>query len=545
MGKIPAAKAAIGINAMRPPSNKSTDIGPAMERVFEGRARFANLIGIAVWTATMTFFWLWWLRSDHVIGWPSYLLVTLVLAWSTGLPAYFIFIVHDARRMPQGGGPLPAGRIAVVVNRASSEPLPVVQATLRAVLDQVGCDFDVWLADENPSLDMMKWCIEHGVFTSMTRKGVEATAHDPSPRCKQAILASFYDRFGYEKYDFVVQLDADHVPDKSFLREMIRPFRDPGIGYVSAPGIRDANATSSWAARGRLFAGAGSRGLLQAGYNNGWAPLCLGMHYAVRTAALKEIGGLEPEPTEGHSTTLAMNAGGWGGVHALDAIAHSGGPATFVDLVVQEFDRSRSRITTLLRYSPIHMSKLPGWLKFQFLFSQLWYPLFSFGLAVIFTLPIIALVTGHSFVDVTYPAFLLHFLPIVGALIALAFFWRATGTFRPANAKILSWESMAFLLLRWPWSLMGCAVAIRDYLTHSSSDFRVTPRELAAAQVLPLRVLAPYIVLSLLSALAMVFAVDREAAQGLFIFAAINALIYGALIVLIIVRHAMENTLSR
>jgi cellulose synthase (UDP-forming) len=191
------------------------------------------------------------------------------------------------------------------------------------------------------------------------------------------------------------------------------------------------------------------------------------------------------------------------------------------------------------------MSKLPGWLKFQFLFSQLWYPLFSFGLAVIFTLPIIALVTGHSFVDVTYPAFLLHFLPIVGALIALAFVWRATGTFRPANAKILSWESMAFLLLRWPWSLMGCAVAIRDYLTHSSCDFRVTPRELAAAQVLPLRVLAPYIVLSLLSALAMVFAVDREAAQGLFIFAAINALIYGALIVLIIVRHAMENTLSR
>jgi hypothetical protein len=41
LGKIPAAKAAIGINAMRQPSNKSTDIGPATERVFEGRARFA------------------------------------------------------------------------------------------------------------------------------------------------------------------------------------------------------------------------------------------------------------------------------------------------------------------------------------------------------------------------------------------------------------------------------------------------------------------------------------------------------------------------
>jgi cellulose synthase (UDP-forming) len=546
MSKIPAAKAAaIGINAMRRPSVKPADIGPATERVFEGRARFANLIGIAVWTATMTFFWLWWLRSDHVIGWPSYLLVTLVLAWITGLPAYFIFIVHDARRMPQGGVPLPAGRIAVVVTRASSEPLPVVQATLQAVLDQVGCDFDVWLADENPSLVMMKWCIEHGVFTATTRKGVVATAHDPSPRCKQGNLTSFYDHFGYERYDFVVQLDADHVPDKTYLREMIRPFRDPGIGYVSAPSIGDANAASSWAARGRLFAEAGSHGLLQAGYNNGWAPLCIGTHYAVRTAALKEIGGLGPEPAEDHSTTLTMNAGGWRGVHALDAIAHGNGPATFADLVAQEFDRSRIRMTTLLQYSPTYMPKLPGWLKFQFLFSQLWYALFSLGLAVIFTLPIIALLTGHSFVDVSYPAFLLHFLPIAGALIALAFIWRATGTFRPANAKILGWESMAFLLLRWPWSLVGCAAAIRDHLMHSPSDFRLTPEEMAAAQALPLRVLAPYIALSLASALAMAFAVDREAAQGLFIFAALNALTYGALIVLIIVRHAMENTLSR
>ena len=74
LGKIPAAKAAIGINAMRQPSNKSTDIGPATERVFEGRARFANLIGIAVWTATMTFFWLGgyaaiMLSAGHPICW--------------------------------------------------------------------------------------------------------------------------------------------------------------------------------------------------------------------------------------------------------------------------------------------------------------------------------------------------------------------------------------------------------------------------------------------------------------------------------------------
>ncbi|MGY5811632.1 glycosyltransferase [Rhizobium sp. LEGMi198b] len=544
MSKIPAVKAAV-IHAMLQPSIEPADIGPATERVFEGRMRFANLIGITVWTATMTFFWLWWLRSDHIIGWPSYLLVTLVLAWITGLPAYFIVIVHDARRMPQAGGPLPAGRIAMVVTRASSDLLSLVQTTLRAMLDQTGCDFDVWLAEEKPSLEMMKWCMEHGVFTSTTRGSAGADARDPSPHCKQGNLRSFYDHFGYERYDFVVQIDAGHVPDRTYLREMIRPFRDPSIGYVSAPSISDADAASSWAARGRLSADAGIQGVLQSGYNNGWAPLCTGTHYAVRTAALKEIGGPGPEPAEDLSTTLAMNASGWRGTHALDAIAHGDGPATFADLMMQEFDRSRSRMTTLLRYSPAYMPKLPGWLKFQLLFSELWYPLFSLGLAIIFMLPIVALLTGHSFADVTYPAFLLHFLPIAGAMIAIAFIWRATGAFRPADARIISWESMAFLLLRWPWSLMGCAAAIRDRLTRSPSDSRVAPERIAEARALPLRVLAPYIAISLASALAMVFAADREAAQGLFIFAAINTLIYAALIGLIIARHRTESVPPR
>ncbi|MBB4569541.1 glycosyltransferase family 2 protein [Rhizobium leucaenae] len=541
MGKIPAA---IGVHATRRPSVGPADIGPATERIFEGRMRFANLIGITIWTATMTFFWLWWLRSDHVIGWPSYLLVTLVLAMITGLPAYFIIIIHDARRMPHAGGPLPAGRVAVVVTRASSESPFLVQTTLRAMLDQTGCDFDVWLAEEKPSLEMMKWCMEHGVFTSMTRESAGAGARDSMPRCKQDSLTSFHEHFGYERYDFVVHLDAGHVPEKTYLREIIRPFRDPGIGYVSAPSICDANAASNWVVRGRLFAEAGAQGLVQSGYNNGWAPLCVDTHYAVRTAALKEIGGPRREPAEGLATTLAMNAGGWRGVHALDAIAHGDGPATFTGLVMQEFDRSRSRMTTLLRYAPGYMPNLPGWLKFQFLFSELCYPLFSSSLAAVFMLPIVTLLTGHSFVDVNYPAFLLHFLPIVAAWMALAFIWRATGTFRPANGRFVSWESAAFLLLRWPWSLIGCAAAIRDRHINSG-EVGVIPKGTGSEHALPLRVLAPYIVLNLASAVAMAFALDREAAEGLFFFAAITTLIYAALIGLIIARHATENTLSR
>ena len=72
-------------------------------------------------------------------------------------------------------------------------------------------------------------------------------------KCKEGNLAFFYDHYGYANYDFVVQLDADHVPTEGYLEEMLRGFADPKVGYVSAPSICDSNAKESWSARGRLY----------------------------------------------------------------------------------------------------------------------------------------------------------------------------------------------------------------------------------------------------------------------------------------------------
>ncbi|EJZ17074.1 glycosyltransferase family 2 protein, partial [Rhizobium sp. Pop5] len=311
----------------------------------------------------------------------------------------------------------------------------------------------------------------------------------------------------------------------------------------SAPSICDANAGTSWAARGRLYAEASLHGSLQTGYNNGGAPLCIGSHYAVRTSALRQIGGLGPELAEDHSTTLMMNAGGWRGVHAVDAIAHGDGPANFADLVVQEFQWSRSLVTILLQHSRHYVPRLPWRLRFQFLFSQLWYPLFSAFMAVMFLLPVAALLTGQVFVNVTYPDFLLHFTPISIVLTLFALFWRATGTFRPYNAKLFGWEGMAFIFMRWPWSLAGSLAAVRDHICGSFVDFRITPKGRQQQRSLPLRVIAPYIGLAGLCTIAMALASEAAAAQGFYIFAAMNLAIYLSLTVLIVVRHAIENDL--
>jgi cellulose synthase/poly-beta-1,6-N-acetylglucosamine synthase-like glycosyltransferase len=381
-----------------------------------------------------------------------------------------------------------------------------------------------------------------------TRKG-RADYHRPDwPRrtkCKEGNLAFFYDHYGYADYDFVVQLDADHVPTEGYLEEMLRGFADPKVGYVSAPSICDKNADESWSARGRLYVEGPLHGALQAGYTGGLAPLCIGSHYAVRTTALKEVGGLGPELAEDHSTTLIMNAHGWRGVHAMNAIAHGAGPQTFADLVTQEFQWSRSLFTILLKYTPLYFGKLPIRLKLQLVFCQLWYSLFSTLMLVMYSFPLVAIILDSNLVGVNYPDFFAWISPIWIALVVMAFWWRKQQWLRPVEAKVLSWEGTLFLIARWPWSLIGTIAAVVDWMRGGTSEFRVTPKGRPAAEPLPLRVFAPYAFLSAASSLPPLLLLSKvKIALGFCLFAGINGLAYAVLLLVITVMHRRENPTS-
>ena len=510
--------------------------------LFTRAQKIENWVGAGIWMGALVYFWAWWFRPEHNIGWVGYALVTCTLMWVTFLPLYFMLIFFNGKK-PSGPLRLPEGsRVAMVVTKAPSEPFSVVAETLEAMLRQT-YPHDTWLADEDPSPETLRWCQERGVQVS-TRKGradYHRTTWPRRTRCKEGNLAFFYDHYGYKRYDFVAQLDADHVPTATYLEEVLKPFSDPDVGYVSAPSICDRNAAESWSARSRLYVEGTLHGALQAGYNDGWAPLCIGSHYAVRTAALKEIGGLGPELAEDHSTTLLMNAYGWRGVHAMDAIAHGDGPRTFADLATQEFQWSRSLMMILLQYSPTYVPRLSGRLKFQFIFSQLWYPLFSLFMALMFAMPIVALALGVNFVGVAFPDFLAHFLPISLVLIVMACRWKAGGWSRPVNAKVLSWEGALFLFARWPWSLAGTIAAIRDALTGTVVDFRVTPKGSDPIGPLPFRILAPYIALSLSAALPVLLLSNVDQARGFYVFASLNAAFYAVLLVVILFQHCKDS----
>ena len=513
-----------------------------IQSLFSQRQRFVYAILSVAWAGCVLWFWIWWLDPAHFVGWPEFLFATVPLLCLHGLQLFFVFVLLQASKTSAPDPEPGQWRVAMIVTKTASEPFEVLERILRAMLAQ-DYPHDTWLADEDPSAERLAWCRRNGVKVS-SRQGVTAYHQKTWPRrtrCKEGNLAYFYDNGGYELYDIVSQLDSDHVPQPNYLREIIRPFFDMTVGYVSAPSICAANAATSWAARTRLHTEAAFHGLFQTGYTRAFAPMCIGSHYAVRTKALQRAGGLGPELAEDHSTSLLINAAGWRGVHAIDAIAVGDGPETAADMVTQEFQWSRSLLTLLLQHTGPYLRRLPPRLKFFFVFCQLWYPLFALTSAMLYLAPVFALAFDLRYANVTYPEFILHGAPAVVVLTMIAFRIRKDGFFRPIDAPVLSWEKALFLSLQWPWVLWGCIMAIRDKLTGTFVDFRITPKGSAAAQTLPIKVVLVYTGLALGATLPVLFSDGLGNARGFLLLALLNAVLYTALVVVIVWRHLADT----
>lgn len=530
------------IAARAAPQNGGT---PFVQPLLRGRTRLKYHALAAIWAIAALWFWVWWLDPDHILPGVRYWVVTIALSWLFILQILLIVVSRRAV-VPFADPPDPdTVRVAMIVTKTPSEPFPVVRRTLEAMLAQT-YPHDTWLADEDPSPETIAWCEAHGIRIS-TRKDRPDYHRKEWPRrtrCKEGNLAFFYDHYGYELYDFVSQLDADHVPQPTYLEEIMRGFADPEVGYVSAPSICSANAETSWAARTRLHTEAGFHGIFQCGYAAGLTPMCIGSHYAVRTRALREIGGLGPELAEDHSTTMMMSAGGWKGVHAFDAIANGDGPATVSDLCTQEFQWSRSLLSLLLFHTPRFFRDLPARLKLQFVLCQMLYPIIAGVMVVFYFVPIVAVIFDMRFADVTYPAFLLHLAAPTAAMIAFSVSLKRDGFYRPVDGRVWSWEKALFPALQWPWVLWGCIMALRDRVFGGFVDFRITPKGEAVEAKLPVRIVLPYALLAAGCLLPVLLVGGVRDAAGFYLLTFINGFVYSAVVALIVFRHIRDNRIG-
>ncbi|MFJ5833601.1 glycosyltransferase family 2 protein [Streptomyces sp. NPDC093089] len=481
------------------PAHGLTPLRSSFVRAFSRFDRLVVALLSLGWVACLVWFWTWWLEPSHRIGWLGLVVNSALLLYLTYLPVHFIVALIRMRRFDPAVE-VPALRTAFVVTRAPSEGWDIARTTLEAMLhQQFPYAYDVWLCDEDPTDEIVDWCLAHGVGLSCRRGRADYhRAEWPRrTRCKEGNLAFFYDHWGYERYDVVAQLDCDHVPGPRYLAEVVRPFADPSIGYVAAPSVCDSNAGQSWAARGRLQREAMFHGPVQLGHSAGLAPVCIGSHYAVRTRALRDIGGLGPELAEDFSTTFLLTSAGWQGAFAIDAEAHGEGPITFGAMITQEFQWSRSLAVMLLGMLPRHLGRMPMKLRIRFGAALMYYPLLAVATLMGILLPPIAAITGAPWINVNYLSFLAHFWSMSVWLILLTLLCRRCGLLRPKDAPIFSWEIWLFGLSRWPYVAWGVLAAVTQKLRPRQITFKVTPKKRDGLEPLPLRAVAPYLVITL------------------------------------------------
>jgi hypothetical protein len=270
--------------------------------------------------------------------------------------------------------------------------------------------------------------------------------------------------------------------------------------------------------------------------------MCIGSHYAVRTTALRDIGGIGPELAEDFSTTLLLNSAGWHGAFAIDAEAHGEGPITFADMVTQEYQWSRSLTVMLFDLMRYHIGRMPFLRRLRFAYALSYYPLLALTICAGLSLPPIAVLTGLPWMNVNYFDFLFHFcLLAVWVLLAMCLM-RRRGLLRPSYAPVISWELYLFSLARWPYVVWGVLGAVRQRMRPRPVTFKVTPKQRGGSEPLLTRLVLPFAVLALPLAGVTLFGELTRPAVGYVFLCLLGAMSYGAVALAVPLLHIRETS---
>ncbi len=472
------------------------------EYVLRGADRLVYAVISSVWVVATVTFWLWWFRPDRIVTTWRFILTTFALSYDlTLMPLVFIFFLYHMKR-PQPIPAQPGLRVAMVTAIVpSAESIEVLEQTVAGML-MTRYPHDTWVLDEGGDPRVRALCDEYGV-NYWTRKGI-AKFNQPNwpfqAKTKSGNYNSWFSEIGYANYDYLVQLDSDHIPEPEYLDEVLGYFSDPEVAYVALPSVY--RNLHDWTTRGSSEQSQVFQGPIQMGYY-GWAksPMIIGSHAAYRMKHLKEIGGFAPSRAEDHLDSLRFVQAGYRGVFVPKILAEGLGPHNLSDFLAQEHQWAFSIAQVLFKFGR-DKGLLTARQRTVFLFSEIWYFLYSATFLSLFLIPLLALMTNRPIVNAPLFEFILRSAPVTLTSLALLVWAYSRRLFKPGTHFFISWQGILLGFARWPIVLLAIASATISVLFRQGRfTYLVTPKGGAAMSVrTALRSLAPFLVLGLVSA---------------------------------------------
>lgn len=279
------------------------------------------------------------------------------------------------------------------------EDINLIKETITHARD-MEYEHDTWVLDDGSSEEVKRLASSLGV--KYLSRPIEEKSHAKSGNINYALKIS--------KADFFAVFDADHVPKKTFLKELLPFFENEKVGLVQTP--QHYTNTNNFIASGTAQAQEVFYKYVQPAKNSYNASFCVGTNMIYRRRAIDEIGGIaRRDHSEDIWTTILLHEKGWESVYYNKILAEGKAPDNIPSYFRQQNRWARGGFTLFFQKNPLFIQSLNVDQRLQYFFSNIHY--FSgFAILIYLSLPLIYLYTGYFPMNLTYGReWLIHYLP--------------------------------------------------------------------------------------------------------------------------------------
>jgi cellulose synthase (UDP-forming) len=285
-------------------------------------------------------------------------LLSVLLAYHLACHQFRWFLL-PVMRCPMPRPPQAGWTVAVATTFVpGAESLEMLEDTVKALV-AMAYPHDTWVLDEGDDARVKALCARLGA-RHFSRKTIDHYQTSEGPfqaRSKHGNYNAWLDAHGFAHYEIVVNFDPDHVPEPTFLEEVLGYFDDLRVGYVQAAQVY-YNQRASFIARGAAEETYAYYSATQmASYSLG-LPIVTGCHTAHRVAALKEVGGFAAHDADDLLITYHYRAAGWQGVYVPKILARGLTPVDWAGYLTQQRRWARSVLDIKFKLYPTFAGQL-------------------------------------------------------------------------------------------------------------------------------------------------------------------------------------------